>query len=65
MFVPLFKNLLAQSDVVFCFKNQSYLVSIPMGVKSSLCLVWKRRVLLLISKIEGGWRGVAMIKRAS
>lgn len=31
-----------------------HLVSMPTGVKSSLCLLWKKRVLVLISRIAGG-----------
>lgn len=55
------------NDVAIRFEknNQHYLVSIPIGVKSNLCLVWNRRVLLRISIIEGCWRGVAMTKRPS
>lgn len=37
----------------------------PVGVKSSLCLVWKRSVLLRISRIDGGCTGVAMENIAS
>lgn len=36
-----------------------------MGVKSSLCLVLKIMFLVLISRMAGGWRGVAMANRAS
>ena len=37
----------------------------PMGVKSSLCLVWNNSVLLRISRMDGGCIGVAMANRAS
>ena len=42
-----------------------YLVSMPMGVKSSWCLVWKMSVLVRISRMDGGCSGVAMANRAS
>lgn len=44
------------TDVAIRFEknNQRYLVSMPIGVKSNLCLVWNRRVLLRISNIDGG-----------
>lgn len=42
-----------------------YLVSMPMGVKSSLCLVWKSSVLARISTMVGGCIGVATANRAN
>ena len=42
-----------------------YLVSMLVGAKSILCLVWKTMVLVRISMTEGGNRGVAMAKRAN
>ncbi len=41
------------------------LVSMPKGLKSSLCLVWKMSVLVRISRMDGGCIGVAMANRAS
>lgn len=42
-----------------------YFASHAMGVKSSLCLVLKIMFRVLISRMAGGWRGVAMAKSAS
>lgn len=42
-----------------------YFASQANGVKSSLCLVLKIMFLVLISRMDGGCRGVAMAKRAS
>lgn len=42
-----------------------YRESQAMGVKSSLCFVWNISVLVRSSRMESGWRGVAMAKRAS
>lgn len=42
-----------------------YRESQAMGVKSSLCFVWKISVLVLSSRMERGWRSVAMAKRAT
>ena len=42
-----------------------YRESQAMGVKSSLCFVWKISVLVRSSRMESGWRRVAMAKRAS
>lgn len=42
-----------------------YFASQAMGVKSSLCLVLKIMFLVLISRMAGGCRGVAMANRAS
>lgn len=43
----------------------AYFASQAMGVKSSLCLVLKIMFLVLISRMAGGCRGVAMANRAS
>lgn len=43
----------------------AHLLSMPMGVKSSLCLVWKISVLVRISRMAGGCICVAMQNRAS
>lgn len=45
-------------------KSKTYLVSMPTGVKSILCLVWNRRVLVRISMTEGGCTGVATANKA-
>lgn len=42
-----------------------YFASQARGVKSSLCLVLKIMFLVLISRMDGGCRGVAMAKSAS
>lgn len=47
------------------FDLHVYLVSMAMGVKSSLCLDWNNSVLARISKMDGGCIGVAMENRAS
>lgn len=48
-----------------CCMPVSYFASQAKGVKSSLCLVLKIMFLVLISRIDGGCRGVAIAKRAS
>lgn len=42
-----------------------YRESQAMGVKSSLCFVWKISVLVRSSRMGRGWRSVAMAKRAT
>lgn len=44
---------------------EAYFASQANGVKSSLCLVLKIMFLVLISRMDGGCRGVAMAKSAS
>lgn len=46
-------------------RRRAYLESMPMGLKSSRCLVWKMSVLVRISRIDGGCMGVATQKSAS
>lgn len=46
-------------------QEMPYRESQATGVKSSLCFVWKISVLVRSSRMESGWRGVAMAKRAS
>lgn len=45
--------------------DRTYFASQAMGVKSSLCLVLKIMFFVLISRMVGGWSGVAMANRAS
>ena len=47
------------------WRNLLHLLSMPMGVKSSLCLVWNRIIFALISTMDGDWTGIAMVNRAS
>lgn len=43
----------------------TYLLSMAIGVKSSLCLLWKRSIFVLISTMDGGLMGMAMLNSAS
>lgn len=45
--------------------NAGYLLSMAMGVKSSLCLLWKSSILALISTMDGGLTGMATLNSAS
>lgn len=47
------------------FSASCYFASQASGVKSNLCLVLKIMFLVLISRMDGGCRGVAMANRAS
>lgn len=46
-------------------RRSPYLESMPTGLKSSRCLVWKMSVLVRISRMDGGCIGVATQKSAS
>lgn len=45
-------------------RNERHLLSMPMGVKSSLCLLWKSSILALISTMDGGLTGTAILNSA-